>query len=281
MSHNMHYTTNMAKEEVSAKIEAELRIQGKSEQTVKAYLLYNRGLLFHAQKEYSLITVDDVKLYLSSLIKKGNDPATIALARSALKYFYDSMLKKGLFADIQTPKKVRRLPDILTKEEVKRLIEHTPDLRTRLCIEFMYSSGLRVAECSRLRWSDLDTGEKIGLLKQGKGKKDRLFILSERLIADLQGWPHESEFIFSNGDEPLSPRTIQRAVKKAGKRAGISKKVYCHLLRHSFATHLLESGVDIRIIQELLAHSNLQTTQFYTTISRKTVKSVKSPLDSL
>lgn len=272
----------MDKEEIKKVISSELRIQGKSERTVKSYLYYNLDLLDYCKKTVESINTSDIKDYLANRISaRGNDMATVALARSAIKYFYDSILKKNLMTDIKTPKKQRKIPDILTKEEVKRLIDNAPNQRAKLFIEFMYSSGLRVAECAKLQWQDLDFNEKIGLLKRGKGKKDRLFILSDRLISDLKEWPKESEYIFPNADEPISTRTIQRAVKKAAKRAGITKNVYSHLLRHSFATHLLESGVDIRIIQELLAHSNLQTTQFYTTISRKTIKSVKSPLDNL
>ena len=278
MSYNIHC---MTKEEVKQKIKAELRIQGKSDRTISIYIFYNIGLLDFAKKDHNNITQDDIKLYLSHLIEKGNDNSTIALVRSALKFFYDGMLKKGLFDDIKTPKKERKIPVILTKEEIKKMIDNAPDLRGKLFIEFMYSSGLRVSECAKLQWQDIDFNEKIGLLKRGKGKKDRLFILSDKLIVDLKDWPRKSEYIFPNEDEPISTRTIQRAIKKAAKRAGITKKVYSHLLRHSFATHLLESGVDIRIIQELLAHSNLQTTQFYTNISRKTIKSVRSPLDDI
>lgn len=268
--------------EVKSKISSELRIQGKSEQTVRVYLLYNLDLLNHTKKAPEEITSDDIKQYLAYLLaERQNSAATIALARSAISFFYDSLLKRNLIADIKTPKKERKIPDILTKEEVKQIINKAPNLRTKLLIEFMYSSGLRVSECASLRWNDIDINEKVGLLKKGKGKKDRLFIISDKLIKDLKKWPQKGEFIFQTKEEPISTRTIQRSVKTAAKLAGIKKKVYCHLLRHSFATHLLESGVDIRIIQELLAHSNLQTTQFYTNISRKTIKSVKSPLDDI
>jgi len=272
----------MDKEEIKKIISSELRIQGKSERTVKNYLYYNLDLLDYCKKTVENIDVRDIKDYLANRISiRGNEPATIALARSAIKYFYDSILKKNMMIDIKTPKKERKIPVILTKEEIKKMIDNAPDLRGKLFIEFMYSSGLRVSECAKLQWQDIDFNEKIGLLKRGKGKKDRLFILSDKLIVDLKDWPRKSEYIFPNEDEPISTRTIQRAIKKAAKRAGITKKVYSHLLRHSFATHLLESGVDIRIIQELLAHSNLQTTQFYTNISRKTIKSVRSPLDDI
>ncbi len=268
--------------EVKSKISSELLIGGKSKETVRVYLHYNLDLLNYLKKFPEEITSDDVKQYLAYLIlERKNSAATLALARSAISFFYDGILKKNITVDIKTPKKERKLPVILTKEDIKNMIDYAPNLRAKLFIEFMYSSGLRVAECAKLKWDDLDFNEKIGLLKQGKGKKDRLFILSDKLIEDLKKWERKSEYIFPNEDEPISTRTIQRAIKKAGKKAGIKKKVYSHLLRHSFATHLLESGVDIRIIQELLAHANLQTTQFYTSISRTTLRKVKSPLDDL
>ena len=162
----------MTKEEIKQKIETELRIQGKSDRTISIYIFYNLSLLDHIKKDYNAINQDDIKLYLSYLIKKGCDNSTIALVRSALKYFYDSILKKNLMADIRTPKKERKIPDILTKEEIKKMIENAPNMRAKLLIEFMYSSGLRVSECASLKWQDLDLNEKIGLLKRGKGKKE-------------------------------------------------------------------------------------------------------------
>ncbi|MBW3013695.1 tyrosine-type recombinase/integrase, partial [Candidatus Woesearchaeota archaeon] len=188
-------------------------------------------------------------------------------------------------AGIKTPKKQRKLPDVLTKDEIKQLLGSADSLRDKLLIEFMYSSGLRVAECASLKISDLDLKEKIGLLKKGKGAKDRFFILSEKLITDLSQYLEEreeqSKYVFPGRTEAISTRRIQEIVHQTAKKAGIKNKVYCHLLRHAFATHLLEAGTDIRLIQELLAHSNLQTTQFYTKISTKQLKLVKSPLDNL
>src|SRR3989344_9094029 len=131
----------MTKEEIKQKIETELRIQGKSDRTISIYIFYNLSLLDHIKKDYNAINQDDIKLYLSYLIKKGCDNSTIALVRSALKYFYDSILKKNLMADIRTPKKERKIPDILTKEEIKKMIENAPNIRAKLLIEFMYSSG--------------------------------------------------------------------------------------------------------------------------------------------
>ena len=273
----------MDKKEAIQKIETELKLQGKSKQTIKMYSFYNSSFLDFIEKDSNQIIQDDIKHYLSSLLDKGNDVATVALARSALRFFYDSILKRGITIDIKTPKKQRKLPDVLTKDEIKRLIDAAGNLRDKLLVEFMYSAGLRVSECASLKKSDLNIEDKTGLLKNGKGGKDRFFILSDKLTRDLNEYLTDlgSDYIFAIGETPISARRVQVIVHNLAKKANIKKKVYCHLLRHSFATHLLEAGVDIRKIQELLAHSNLQTTQFYTQVSKKELKKVKSPLDDL
>lgn len=276
----------MDKKAVLEKINTELQIQGKSKQTQKAYCFYNEMFLNFIKKDCSKITEDDVKKFLAYLLSEKNyDCSSAALAKASLKFFYDGLLKKKIMDDIKTPKKVRKLPDVLTKEEIKVLINNSKTLRNKLLIEIMYSSGLRVSECSKIKMSDINIEDKTGLLKSGKGGKDRFFILSETLIKDLKEYMKEEPnltYIFygKNRDEPISVRAIQRVVSRVAKRSGIKKHIYCHLLRHAFATHLLEYGVDIRLIQELLAHTNLQTTQFYTKVSKTQLKKVKSPLDT-
>jgi len=272
----------MDKKEVKERLETELKIQGKSIRTLRMYWFYNEKFLDFVDKDPEKVEEQDIKLFLAHLLSdKGYDAGSAALARSSLKYFYDGMLKKAIMADIKTPKKYRKIPDVLTKEEVKYLIDSIKGIRNRLLIEFMYSSGLRVAECSCLKKSDLKLDDKTGLLKNGKGGKDRFFILSDRVIEDLKKYlpKVDSEYIFPGENGPISVRSVQKIVQKEAKKAGLKKRVYCHLFRHAFATHLLESGVDIGKIQELLAHANLQTTQFYTHVSRKELKKVKSPLD--
>ncbi|MBW2987096.1 tyrosine-type recombinase/integrase [Candidatus Woesearchaeota archaeon] len=277
------------KADIVKKIGTELKIQGKSERTVRNYVYYNLDFLKFIGKQPKQVTTDDIKSYLAfRLTDKGNDPATVALARSALRFFYDEVLKRKITADIKTPKKQRKLPEVLTKQEVRDLIKNTDNLRDKLLIEFMYSSGLRVAECVGLKKKDLNIPDKTGLIRRGKGGKDRFFILSDKLIQDLNDYipavdKTKADYLFPGrkSNSSISVRHAQKIVHKAASEAGIKKKVYCHLLRHAFATHLLESGTDIRLIQELLAHSNLQTTQFYTTVSTKQLKKVRSPLDVL
>ncbi len=276
----------MNKKEALKKIRVELQIQGKSDMTKKTYCYYNEKFLDYIKKDCSEVKEEDIKSYLAYLMSELKyDKGSVALARSSLAFFYDSILKKNIVVDIKTPKKQRKLPDVPSKEEIKLLMENAGKVKNRLIIGFMYASGLRVNEVTHLKVGDLNLEERTGLLKKGKGDKDRFFIMSNMLVNDLKGYiedKKETDYLFPglNGG-PITVRAIQRTLKRIAKKSGIKKNIYCHLLRHAFATHLLENGTDIRIIQELLAHSNLQTTQFYTKVSREQLKKVKSPLDNL
>ncbi len=151
-------------------------------------------------------------------------------------------------------------------------------------IELLYSTGLRLSECINLKYSDLDIKENIGWVRKGKGSKDRIFIISETFKHDLIRYKDKkgaSEYVFTVNGRKMSPRGIQHAIKVSVERADIDKDVHVHTLRHSFATHLLENGVDIRKIQSLLGYTNLQTTQIYTQVSSEEIKKIKSPLDNL
>ncbi|MDI6737788.1 MAG: tyrosine-type recombinase/integrase [Nanoarchaeota archaeon] len=271
--------------EAKKRIETELKIQGKSQRTVRMYTYFNEKFLEFIKKDIENITTEDVKAFLAELLSKGNEPSTVSLAKSALAFFYESLLERGIMLKIKTPKHRRKIPEVLTKEEVRVLIDNAGSLRNKLLLEFMYASGLRVSECASLKVNDINMAEKSGLLKHGKGGKDRFFILSEELINDLKEYflemKEEQEFLFPGNSKEITSRAIQDIVKRAAKRSGIKKHIYCHGLRHAFATHLLENGTDIRLIQELLAHSNLQTTQFYTQISKQQLLKVKSPMDSI
>ena len=267
------------------KLSTELKLRNFSERTVTAYVTHNKKFLEFNKKDAAQITEDDVKSYLAYLISDRKvSPKTVALVKAALKFYYDEVLKKGI-VNVKTPKAEKHLPTVLTKPEVKRLIENAKTAKSKLIIMTLYSSGLRLSECLNLRVKDLELDEKIGWVRGGKGNKDRLIILSESLIKALNGFKldlNSESYVFTNKrGRPLTERTVQKIVARAAKKASIRKKVSPHTLRHSFATHLLESGTDIRKIQELLGHANLQTTQIYTRVSTEELKKVKSPLDSL
>lgn len=269
--------------EVYKKLSNELRIKGYSQRTISIYIFHNQKFLEFIKKPPEEITEDDIKSYLAHLMSQNKKPASVNLVLASLKFLYSEVLEKDIFKKIKSQKRSRKIPDVPSKEEIKQLIAAAKKLRNKLLIEFMYSSGLRVSECAGLKKSDLNIEEKTGLLKSGKGGKDRFFILSEVLINDLKKYLQnlDSEYLFPGPNGHISVRNVQRIVSTVAKRAGIKKRIYCHLLRHAFATHLLEAGVDIRKIQELLAHSNLSTTQLYTQVSTKELKKVKSPLDEM
>lgn len=269
-------------EEDLEKIKTELRLRGFSDNTISSYVLHNKKFLEFAKKKSEDVKEEDIKSFLSHLIEKQLSPSSLALIRSSLKFYYEEILKKDIFKDIKTPKKERKLPEVLTKEEISKLLEAARNKKSRLIISLLYSSGLRLSEALNLKVSDLDLKEKVGWVRKGKGKKDRLFILSGKIIPQLEEFIEGGgEYLFSGKKGRMSARNIQKIIAKAAKKAKIAKKVSPHTLRHSFATHLLEAGVDIRRIQMLLGHVNLNTTQMYTQVSTEELKKIKSPLDDI
>ncbi|HLC74293.1 MAG TPA: site-specific tyrosine recombinase/integron integrase [Candidatus Nanoarchaeia archaeon] len=259
---------------------AELKLRGYSPRTKDAYLYYNTKFLLSIKKTPEEVTQSDIKRYLADLMDNLS-PASYMLVKSSLRFLYDEMLKRN-FLQFKNPKKKATLPVILSKEEIKLLISAAPTLRSKLIIKLLYASGLRVSECLNLKAVDLELNQHIGWVRSGKGGKDRMFILPESLTKTINQYLKNNAGLFLfGGDKPLTPRNVQLIIKRAAKNAGIAKSVSPHKLRHSFATHLLEAGTDIRVIQELLGHSNLQTTQIYTKVSQEQLRKVKSPLDNL
>lgn len=267
------------------KLETELKIRGFSAKTLKAYVFHNKGFLEFCKKDVESVNEQDVKDYMAHLMDKGQRPASVSLAMSAIKFLYDEMLGKGIFVKIKLPKAEKKLPTVLSKDEIRKILNVTKNPKHKLLIAFLYSSGLRVSEAVSMKIDDLDLKERMGIVRAGKGKKDRNIILSESLINDLKRYletrKDESPYVFNIKERYITIRQAQRIVKEAANRAGIKKRVFCHALRSSFATHLLENGTDIRVIQELLGHSNLATTQRYTEVSREQLKKVRSPMDDL
>ena len=268
------------------KLETELKIRGFSKKTVDAYVYHNRNFLNFIKKEPNSIEETDAKRYMAYLIADRKlRPKSVNLMLSSLKFFYKEIMQNQAFNAVKAPKIERKIPTVLTKDEIKRLIGAVSNQKHKLLIEFMYSAGLRVSECVSLKLDDLDLAEKMGKIRHGKGNKERYIILSNNLISHLNEYikkkKDDTSYIFSVNNRPITIRQAQKVVKEAAKRAGIKKRVFCHALRSSFATHLLEDGTDIRVIQELLGHSDLSTTQIYTKVSTQQLKKVKSPLDNM
>jgi len=262
------------------KLKAELKVRGLSPLTVRNYAFFVEKFLQQSKKEVKDLNEEDVKYYLGEMFDTKSKN-TIMLAAASLKFFFNEILGKRL-DKIKMPKKDKRLPEVLSQEEIRKLIDSVDTIKSRLIISLLYSTGLRVSELVNLKVDDLNLGEKTGWVRKGKGNKDRLFSVSEVLAEELKEYVEKKEnsFVFSK-DKPLTTRNIQKIIKGARERAGINKKVTPHTLRHSFATHLLEQGTDIRIIQALLGHASLSTTQVYTHISNEQIKKVKNPFDSL
>ena len=261
-------------------LNSELRLRGFSPLTVRNYSFFADKFLKHANKDAANLDAQDAKNYLSSLFE-SKSKNTIMLAAAALKFFYVEVLKKD-FSEIKMPKKERSLPAVLTPDEVRALIGSADTEKSRLIISLLYSSGLRVSELVNLKVSDINSQDGTGWVRRGKGGKDRLIIISPTLVKGLYEYleGRSNQYIFSK-EKPLTTRNIQKIIKLTSKRAGIQKKVTPHTLRHSFATHLLENGTDIRIIQTMLGHSSLSTTQVYPHISSEQLKQVQNPLDML
>jgi integrase/recombinase XerD len=268
------------------RIREELVIGGYSDRTIKMYLHYLNDFLSSTNKPIKEISREDIVSYIADKKAKGLSNTSVSLIHSALKFFFETILNNKIMNEIKIPKKEKKLPTTLTQKEVKALIKAAKAGRDRTIIEFLYSTGVRVSECANMKLNHLDLNEGIARVKGGKGKKDRIIILSKKWIHNLKKYLKRkkvpSEFVFSkkNG-KPITADAIERMVKKYAIKAGIKKKVTPHVLRHSFSTHLLESGENIRKIQELLGHSNLATTQIYTFVSTEELKKVKSPLDNL
>lgn len=266
-------------------LEQELRIRGFSPKTIKSYLLYNKLFLEFIRKSPKSVANDDIRQYLISLKNRDCASSTLNVALNALKFYYRQILKRRFFFDIKSAKKTSYLPTILSKEEIERMLVATTNPKHNFLISLMYSAGLRVSETIRIKMRDFDLDRKMIMARQGKGQKDRCTLLSEKLIPILKKQlllkkPSDYLFTGAGGNGHLTSESAEKIVKKAAESAGISKKVSCHSLRHSFATHLLENGTNIRYIQALLGHARLETTQIYTKVANNKLKDIKSPLDN-
>ncbi|PIN94540.1 site-specific tyrosine recombinase XerD [Candidatus Pacearchaeota archaeon CG10_big_fil_rev_8_21_14_0_10_30_48] len=275
----------MEKEDFLKKLQIELKISKNSPHTLKNYLKANDSLLIFLNKHPLEVKEDDIKLYLSEKLENRAASSTI-LFLSAIKYAYSNLLKFDPTINIKRPKREKKLPTVLTTDETKSLLNSCETKKSKLMLSLLYATGMRVSEIINLELKDLVFEENIGYIRQAKGNKDRIFNIPNFLKKDLlKQIKHQTDLnqnlLFSGPKGKLSSRNLQKIVQLTAKKANIKKEVHPHTLRHSFATHLLESGVDIRKIQELLGHADLSTTQIYTHISKEELKKIASPLDNL
>jgi site-specific recombinase XerD len=202
----------------------------------------------------------------------------------AIRFFFLEVLKKPLnLEEIPLMKKENKLPKLISKENIKIMIDSCENLKHKLIIKFLYSSGLRLSELLNLKRSDIDFDNNLILVRQGKGTKDRMTLLSSSLKNDLlkyySNYEFKTNYVFEGRKGKYSKKSVQKILERLGKKIGI--KIHPHMLRHSFATHLLENGTDLRYIQKLLGHSSSKTTEIYTHVANNQLKNIKSPLDNL
>ncbi len=263
----------------------EMKLRNLSVKTRKSYYGYvDACLRFLGGKSPREVVADEVRRYLSYLADNGKSASTLNTAYSALQFYFEKILRRKFFITILRAKKEKRLPAVLSVEEVRRLIEVIQNNKHRTIVQLLYGSGLRVGEVVRIRMRDIDCDRMQLHVVQAKGAKDRYTILPHTLEHVLRAQARmkkSDDWLFTNGrGGHLTIESVQKVVARAAEFAGITKQVSPHTLRHSFATHLLENGTDIRYVQELLGHAKIETTQIYTHVTRKHMMNILSPLDA-
>jgi site-specific recombinase XerD len=274
----------MRKEEGSYlwELKEHLQLRNYSEDTQKAYLIHIKKYFeFLNDKNNEKPTFQNAKNYILFKLKK-NEPSSVHHIIFAIEYFFKNILGEKIY--IPKPKRNKKIPEILTKDEIKKMIDCTSNIKHKLILKVLYGCGLRVSELINLLKKDINFLEELVHIRLAKGKRDRFVKIPGKLKEELEAYcrlNHEEILFPSNRTGKLTKKTIGKIVENAARKAGIKKDVYPHLLRHSFATHLLENGTDLRIIQKLLGHSDIRTTQIYTQISQANIRNIKSPLDSI
>jgi integrase/recombinase XerD len=258
-----------------------------SHKTTKTYLYGIHRFLDFTGKDLGKISKKDVRLFLEHLSEKGLAGNTLNTYHMAIRFFLVDVLDKKIWVDIKYSKTPQRLPTVLSKGEVKRLFEAINNEKHRLMVEVMYSAGLRVSEIVNLRVRNLEIDKGYGFVRAGKGNKDRLFILSDKLrgsvekLIDDENLKRDGLLFNSNRSRKYHVKSLQLIVKKACKNAGIDKRVSCHTLRHSFATHLIENGYDVSQVQSLLGHKSPETTMVYVYMASPNMINIKSPIEDI
>ncbi|MEK7067552.1 MAG: tyrosine-type recombinase/integrase, partial [Patescibacteria group bacterium] len=230
----------------------------------------------------NLSSKEKVRKFLLNRQDKGNSSQTVNLYLNAIKFFYRDILKSTEKIDLKFAKRSKKLPVVLSREEIKKILSAIQNNKHKLMVGLAYGAGLRISEVINLKVQDINLDELILHLKEAKGKKDRITILPEKLKKDLAAaavGKRGNDYVFeSNRGGKLNERSAQVVFERALRASGIKKPATFHSLRHSFATHLLENGVDVRYVQELLGHANIRTTQIYTQVTNPSLKNIKSPL---
>jgi len=271
----------------------DMRLRGFVERTRKNYLRHVEALAAFLGRSPDTATAEDLRRFQLHQSEAGVGVPMLNGAVSALRFFFTMTLDRpDLARRLTAVRRPCKLPEVLSPEEVTLLLEAAPGPKYKAALSTAYGAGLRVSEVVALKVTDVDSARMMLKIEQGKGRKDRHALLSPQLLALLRAWWREGRrlgVMLPNGwlfpgrlpVNPMSPRQLNRVVHAAADAAGIKKRVSPHTLRHSFATHLLEQDIDIRVIQVLLGHAKLDTTALYTRVARTTIGTVTSPLDRL
>ena len=271
----------------------DMRMRKLEPKTQEAYIRAVRKLAVYLKRSPDTATVEDLRNFQLHLVDTGTSPITLNATLSGLKFFFDITLGRiELMARMQPVKVPRTLPVVLSPGEVTRLIAAARNVKHQAALSVAYGAGLRASEVISLKVTDVDSQRMTLRVEQGKGAKDRYAMLSPVLLQRLRTWwrvGHAQGKMLPGGwlfpgmapMDPLTPRQLNRAVHDAAAAAGIDKRVTTHTLRHSFATHLLERKVDIRVIQVLLGHKKLETTAIYTHVATDLLREVIGPLEPL
>ena len=251
------------------------------------YIRYVKSFAAFLGRSPDTASAEDLRLFQQHMTKTHVSPGVINATVVALRFFFKVTLERDdLVRRLTLVSEPRRVPIVLSPEEVARLLTSAPGVKYRAALGVAYGAGLRVSEVVALKVTDIDRERMLLRVEQGKGQKDRFVMLSPQLLELLRDWRQVAQprgWLFPGLDpvNPMSARQLRRAVSAAARAAGIAKRVSPHTLRHSFATHLLEQNVDIRVIQVLLGHAKLETTALYTRVAVNTIRDVTSPLERL
>jgi integrase/recombinase XerD len=266
----------------------DMTLRNMSPLTQAAYVRSVANFAAHYRTSPDKLTFEDVRNYQVHLVSRGLKTATIIPIMCAIRFLYGTTLGKKDFAEqIPLARKEDKVPTVLSRDEVMRFLKAVTDLRMRTIFITIYAAGLRVSEVIALTAADIDSQRMVIHVRQGKGRKDRYVMLSEQLLTILRAYYKRTHptltclFPGQDGEHPVTARTVQRACREAADAAGLGKTVTVHTLRHCFATHLLEQGVDIRVIQDLLGHRHINSTTRYTRVALNTIRQIQSPLELL
>ena len=279
--------TNNPSQTLYNNMEEELVLKGYSKKTIKSYIGHIRRFETFIEKQLNNINTADIKRYTLYLINEKKTSHSFAnQAISAIKFLWINILHMPDYEIeyLPRPKKEKKLPNVLSKEEVFSILKSVDNEKHKTILFLIYSAGLRLGEVVRLQMNDIDGKRMLIKIRQGKGRKDRYTLLLEVALKQLRKYYsiyRPEKWLFPGGKEGsyLTERSVQKIFEMACEKAKIRADVSVHTLRHSFATHLLESGTDLRYIQELLGHSSSRTTEIYTHVTEKKLSNIRSPLD--